>query len=174
MKMNRSCRSKESSLYDSSAELGFAQVLLRLLFVLQAEYSLRYCPSFIDGLHVFSFRIRVIDYAGARVDVGDSILDQSGANGDCRIEIAAPVNKADSACIGPAALGFQLRQDLHSAHLGCTADGAAWETSTQCRQSCPIGFQRAENLGAQVHDVGVAQHLRHRTDIYGTGGTHLA
>ena len=84
------------------------------------------------------------------------VLDDGGADGDGGVHVAVPGQVADGAGVDAALDRLQLVDDLHGADLGRAGDGAGGEGGAQHVEGVQSRAQFADDVGDDVHDVGVA------------------
>src|SRR5208282_4112773 len=99
---------------------------------------------------------RVSDKSATSLEVGFPILEQHGADGDARIEIAGKAEVTDRAGVGAATGRLHLGDDLHGANFRRAADGAGGKSRAHDVVRGVAGGEFALDVGDDVHDVGVA------------------
>src|SRR5215471_21116789 len=75
--------------------------------------------------------VAVGDHADARLHDHLAVLDDGGAQHDAGVHAAVAREIAGGAAVEVAALGFELVDDLHRAHLGSTRERAGGEARDQ-------------------------------------------
>ena len=97
--------------------------------------------------------IRIEDDARTRLEVGDPVRHHHRAQ--CNAGVHRPIRKGvqHGAAVGAATEAFQLRDQLHRAHLRSTADGAGREAGTENLERRNAVTQFADDLGDEVRDV---------------------
>src|SRR5438046_408646 len=104
----------------------------------------------------FRFGHRIVDDAGADLNVKHSLLQYGGANRDCRIHIVLKADIADGARINTAARGLELVDDLHRTHFWRAADRARGKRRRENVEAREPLLQRAFDIRHDVHHVRIA------------------
>ncbi len=103
---------------------------------------------------------------GAGLDRHLAPAGDERADGDAHLHVAAAVEVAHRAGVGPAPGGLELVDDLHGPHLGGAGHGPGREPGPQHVQRAQPGGEPPADLGDEVHDVGVPLHRAQRGDLH--------
>ena len=96
----------------------------------------------VAALQVLVVGIGVGDDAGAGLHAGDAVVDEHRADGDRRVEVAAPVDVADDPGVRPALDRLELVDDLHRPHLRRPAHRARRQRGPQHVDRTEPGHER--------------------------------
>src|SRR5439155_24526179 len=77
------------------------------------------------------------------------------AQGDACVHVAAEIDVAHGAAVGPAAVRLQLVDDLHGSDLRGAAQCPGGKAGAQGVESRLARLQPAGHVAAEVHDVAV-------------------
>ena len=80
--------------------------------------------GFVNGLHIFRFRVAVINNATARLNIQVLIFHDGGAQRDSHVHVPACAEIPDTTTIHTAFFRLQLINDFHRAHFGGAGHGA--------------------------------------------------
>src|SRR5690606_9571670 len=104
----------------------------------------------------FELRHGVGNDAGARLNVQGSVLDHGRADGDGGVHVAVEGQVADGTAVDAALDRLQFVDDFHGADFRRAAECSSREGGTQHVDRGAAGFQCADDVGDDVHDVRVA------------------
>ncbi len=107
--------------------------------------------------------------AGARVDVGLTVLQHRTPDGDRGVEVAVVAEVAHRTTVQPAPLPFRGGDELHGPDLGRTAEGPRREDRPQRIERVEVGLQAAFDVRHEVEYVAVALDLHVLADRHGPG-----
>ncbi len=93
--------------------------------------GLEQAAGFVERFLIFGGGLAVGDDARAGLNVGLVALHDDRAESDASIHVAGEIDVADGAGVWPAAVGFQLVDDLHGADLGSAGDRARREAGAE-------------------------------------------
>ena len=109
----------------------------------------------VHRLAVLEVGLGVRDRAAARLDVGDAVLDDDGADVDRGVEVAVEAEVADRAAVGAALVGLELVDDLHRAHLRRARERARRKAGAEGVHGADVGAERPRDAAHDVEDVRV-------------------
>ncbi len=96
---------------------------------------------------------------GARVEVGDAVLQDRAADRDRRVQVAVVAEVADRAAVEAPPLALGRGDQLHRPHLGRPREGPGREDAAQGVERVEAGRHLPLDVAHQVEDVAVALHL---------------
>ena len=94
--------------------------------------------------------------------------NEHGANGNCRVEVAAEVHIANNTCIRPTLHRFEFINDFHGTHFWRTAHRSCWKRCSQHINWTKVFTNVSRHLRSHVHHVAVALECHQFIHVHGT------